>query len=207
MGFQFDLADANHAAEQIAATKSQLQAAVRGALNDATKDATRFVKKHVSKSTGISQKRLGVRVKMRRYHDDGSVVLWVGANPLPVHTVGTARENTRSVVAGRIVRRGAFLTKIGKYHPLRVFIRERSPHFKSELYGGVSYGEEGSGWKSKYSQWGSFKHRFPIRLGVVKIYDAVDDAIYDLDLEMQEKFDKHFMRRLNYEVVVKGGRS
>lgn len=204
MGFQIDLADASHAAEQVVANERQLQAAIRGALADASKDAARLVKKHVSQATGVSQRRLGVRVKMRRYQDDGSVTLWVGANPVPVHTVGTARENTRSVVAGRIVRRGAFLAKIGKGNPLRVFVREKSGHYDESLYGGESYGQ---GYRAKDSPWGNIKNRFPVRLGVVKIYDAVDDAIYDLDAEMQDKFDKHFMRRLNYEVVVKGAKS
>ncbi|PHR26545.1 MAG: hypothetical protein COA36_11735 [Desulfotalea sp.] len=208
IGFQIDLSAANDAAEAIVADSRQLHAAVAGALDDASVSATKFLKKSVSKITGVSQRRLAVRVKMRRYQADESVTLWVGANPMPVHTVGTARENTRSVVAGRIVRRGAFWAQIGNYDPLRVFIREKSRHYKPQLYGGVAYGdgdgEDYSGWKSKFSQWGSFTHRFPLRLAVVNLYDAVDDAIYDLEDFVQDNFDKHFIRRLKYEVLVKG---
>lgn len=201
MGFQIDFADVNHAAEQIAATETQFKAAIKGALTDTGKDGVRLIKKKVSASTKISQKRLGVRVKMRRYDDDGSVQLWVGADPVPLDSIGTVRENTRSAMAGRITRRGAFLAHIAG-GGLRAFIREASGHYQADQYGDVVYG---IGYKK--SAYGSLRSRFPVRLAVVRIDSEVEAAIESLDVEMQEQFNKNFLRRLNYEVAVKGTRS
>ncbi len=201
MAFSFDMADASQAAEQIAATDAQFQAAIKGALTDAGKDGVRLIKQKVSAATKVSQARLGVRIKMRRYDDSGSVQLWVGADPIPLDSIGTVRQNTRSAMAGRITRRGAFLAHIGG-GGLRAFIREGSSRYSEKQYGDVAYG---IGYKK--SPWGSIKSRFPVRLAVVRIDNEVEAAIDSLDFEMQQKFDKHFLRRLNYEVAVKGAKS
>jgi len=198
MGLQLDLSVANDMAARIGATEKQLKAAMHGALTDTGKAATIRVKKQVSGSTKISQKRLTVRVKMRRYQDDDSVVLWFGANPVSFHTVGKIRYTTRSVVAGRISRRGAFPAHIGG-GGLRTFIREASAHYKRGQYGDAVYGV---GYKK--SPYGSIKSRFPVRLAVVHIDAEVEAALATLDHGMQNIFDKNFLRRLNYEVVVKG---
>jgi len=201
IGFQFDVSDASRAAEKLAANEKQFQAAISGALTEAGKDGLRLIKQKVSASTKVSQKRLGVRIKMRRYLKDGRVVLWVGADPVALDSLGTVRQNTRSAMAGKITRRGAFLAHIAG-GGLRAFIREKSAHYKEDQYGDVAYGV---GYKK--SAWGSMKSRFPVRLAVVRIDDEVETAMGSLDIAMQENFDKHFLRRLNYEVVVKGARS
>jgi len=199
--FQFDISNAKNAAEELAATEKQFQAAVSGALTEAGKDGLKLIKQKVSASTKVSQKRLGVRIKMRRYPKDGSVVLWVGADPVALDSLGKVQQNTRSAMAGKITRKGAFLAHIAG-GGLRVFIREKSAHYKEDQYGDVAYGV---GYKK--SAWGSIKSRFPVRLAMVRIDDEVKKAMASLDIAMQENFDKHFLRRLNYEVVVKGGNS
>lgn len=195
MKLQLDLGGAANAAATVGATQKQFEVATRGALTKTAQDALKIVKQQVSAKTKVSQKRLGVRIKMRRYQNDDSVILWVGANPIPLHTIGTPRENTRSVVAGRVTRRGAFLATIGQEKREWALIRENSSHYAPELYGGVSYGE-GSGWRGDKGLHGSFKGRFPIRLAVVNIHDAVDEALYDLEVKADDIFEQHFNRLL-----------
>jgi len=206
MGIHLDLGAANNAAKALAATDKQLKQSISGALRDTGKDATKLLKKDLSKTTRIAQKRLAVRIKMRRYQEDGSVVLWVGTNPIPHHTVGPVKWNSRSVVAGRIIRRGAFLAHIGRTtrgdsHGLRTFIRVAGNHYNPDDYGPI-FGDSGYG--GKVSRWGSLKHRFPVALGVVRIEEETAEAIARLEPEIQELFENNFRRRLNDQVSAQG---
>lgn len=193
MSLALDTSASKKIAEAMLATEKQVQKATRRALVTVAKTASTSVKKEVSVATGISQKRLGVRVQTKRESED-EILIWFGANPVDVASLGKIKKNTRSMGAGRIMRRGAFKATLGSVP--KIFIREASKNYTqgADGFGDTRYGE------------GMDKGRFPLRRAVVHIADEVEQAMDDMEIDIQSLFDKRMQAELNYEINVAGGR-
>ncbi|CAG36316.1 hypothetical protein [Desulfotalea psychrophila] len=190
---------AQQLAKQVTGTQGQMKKAFRGALSDTGSAGVTFVKKRVSASTRVAQKRLAVRMKKKilNYDEHPEVELFFGANPVAFHTIGTLTQTRSGVTAGRMHRKGAFTPANGGLGG-RAFIRASSKHFKPEFYSTESFFKG-----SVVSKYGSVKSRFPLRLATVQINDEVGAAVEEFSGHVQEIFDKKFKQRMNYEVNVK----
>lgn len=183
---QLDItADFERVVESLGGTEKQVQVASRRALKKTLRNLNRVVAKDISGEAKIAQKALKPRAKIA--FDDLNATLWLGLNPVAVHNLGNVRITKTGVKVAKQTRKGAFLANMANGE--RVLIREKSKHYRPELYGG-SFGPSGD-------------PRYPVAVAQVEIEDAGNEAAEVAVDALPDLFGKHFEHELNYEVNVK----
>jgi hypothetical protein len=196
MSIDVDTAAVQQLSTMLGATEKQMVSARTRALRKMRKKIETRIKREVARAERIPQKSLGSRVFSGRLTDaDDELKVWIGTWNVSPFSVGSPRQTTRGVRAGRRSYPGAFLAQV--YSPeTQVWIRLHSKYYAPELYP-TNYrpGDRGVG---------SNRGRFPVVRAAIPIDGAVERILASSEAFFAAEFEKLYGQELNYELNVRG---
>lgn len=195
--FAVDHKQLDRAAEKMAATDKQIEAARTSALRKFGKRFETRVNQAAARQLRIPQKALGGRFFSSSVSPgDDELRIWIGTWSVSPFSIGAPSQNKFGVRVGRRSYRGAFLGQVYTGQN-KVWIRLHSRHFDPELYPTRKRsGDRGLS---------DLRGRFPVVRAAVPIDGVISSILALQGKELAAEFATIYEQELNYQVFVKGG--